>query len=124
MKKYMILGLILLLSGLLGCSGSDNSEGVPEEETNDNGGGNAMDLTYTADIRPIIQSNCLSCHGNPPTNNAPMSLTTYSLVKSAVENRGLVNRINSSVNPMPPDGRMPLATRQMITDWVNQGLPE
>lgn len=124
MKKYMKLGLILLLSGVMGCSSSDNSEGAPEEETNNNGGGNAMDLTYTADIRPIIQANCLSCHGNPPTNNAPMSLTTYSLVKSAVENRGLVNRINSSVNPMPPDGRMPVATRQMITDWVNQGLPE
>lgn len=124
MKKYLNFGAMLLISGLMGCSSSDNSEGVPNEESNNNGGTNAMDLTYTSDIRPIIQSNCLSCHGNPPTNNAPMSLTTYALVKSAVENRGLVNRINSSVNPMPPDGRMPSATRQMITDWVNQGLPE
>ncbi|WP_297762574.1 cytochrome c [uncultured Muriicola sp.] len=123
MKKYFNLCLMLLISGLIGCSSSDNSEGVPTDEP-DNNGGNAMDLTYTSDIRAIIQANCLSCHGNPPTNNAPMSLTTYALVKSAVENRGLVNRINSSVNPMPPNGRMPLATRQMISDWVNQGLPE
>jgi uncharacterized membrane protein len=123
MKKYLNFGVILLISGLMGCSSSDNSEGVPTEDSN-NGGNNAMDLTYTSDIRPIIQANCLSCHGNPPTNNAPMSLTNYTLVKSAVETRGLVGRINSSVNPMPPNGRMPSATRQMITDWVNQGLPE
>ncbi len=124
MKKILNLGLLLLISGLMGCSSSDNSEGVPLDDPNNNGGANAMDLTYTSDIRPIIQANCLSCHGNPPTNNAPMSLTTYALVKSAVETRGLVNRINSSVNPMPPDGRMPSVTRQMITDWVNQGFPE
>jgi uncharacterized membrane protein len=112
---------ILFLTSLFlaGCSKSDNSEGDP---ANDNSEPTA--LSYQSDVRPIIQGNCLACHGNPPTNNAPMSLTTLSLVQSAIQNRGLLSRINSTTNPMPPDGLMPQAPRSLIAEWANQGFPE
>ena len=119
MKKFSLLlgfSLILLLTA---CSkSSDDSEMDPDQDPL----GNA--INYQDNIRPIMTANCVSCHGNPPTNNAPMSLTTYNTVRSAVETRGLLSRINSTTNPMPPNGLMPASTRQIIEDWANLGFLE
>ena len=116
MKKSLtilaVLGLILA-----SCS-SDNDDPEP-----DNNMGN-MDITYTASIRGIMTANCTGCHGDPPTQGAPMSLTTYNDVRGAVETRNLLARINSTTNPMPPTGLMPSNTRQIIEDWVDLGMPE
>ncbi len=120
MKKVKSVLLIGALVWAMGCSKSDNSEGAPMDDPNDD----PTALSYQSDIRPIIQGNCLSCHGNPPTNNAPMSLTSLSLVRSAIETRGLLSRINSTTNPMPPDGLMPQSARALIAEWADQGFPE
>jgi uncharacterized membrane protein len=122
MKKIVPHLILLSILFLIGCSKSDNSEGTMDDPNNEDP--NPTALSYQADIRPIIQGNCLSCHGNPTANGAPMSLTSLTLVQNAVENRGLINRINSTTNPMPPDGLMPMASRQLIADWVDQGFPE
>jgi hypothetical protein len=53
-----------------------------------------------------------------------MSLTSYSLVKNAVENRGLIGRINSASNPMPQGGLMSQANRDLIQQWKDDGLLE
>lgn len=127
-KNRFILMLSLLL--LAGCSSSDTTEGTMEPENNsqypdDNSAAtNPGAVTYSGDIRPIIQSNCTSCHSNPPTQNAPMSLTILAEVRSAINNRGLLSRINSTTNPMPPTGRLPSETRQLIADWADLGFPE
>lgn len=130
MKKVNNLILVGILSFITSCSSSDTSEGVmePRDNTeNPNNGGDPPDtgpVSYAEDIRGILQANCTSCHGNPPTQNAPMSLTTLDLVRSAVNNRGLLTRINSTTNPMPPTGLLPAATRQLLEDWVDLGFPE
>ena len=124
----MVLVLALLL--LASCSSSDTSEGVMEPRNNSQNPGddsptpNTGSVTYTDDIRLVMQSNCTSCHSNPPTQNAPMPLTTLSEVMSAINSRGLLSRINSTSNPMPPTGRLPAATRQLIADWADLGFPE
>ncbi|NER10972.1 hypothetical protein SAMN06265375_10245 [Muriicola jejuensis] len=123
MKKVRIIMITGALALALGCSKSDNSEGTPADEPN-NQNPDPTALTYQNDIRPIIQSNCVSCHGNPPTNNAPMSLTSLTLVRNAIETRGLISRINSTTNPMPPDGLMAQNARTLIAEWANQGFPE
>ncbi|WP_372946133.1 hypothetical protein [Muriicola sp.] len=120
MKKVITVLLIGAMVFAVGCSKSDNSEGAPMDDPNDD----PTALSYQSDIRPIIQGNCLSCHGNPPTQNAPMSLTTLNEVKSAIQNRGLLSRINSTTNPMPPNGLMPQTARALISEWANQDFPE
>lgn len=121
--KTSVIGLLIAFIFLLfSCSKSDNSDGVMNDPNSEDP--DATTLSYQNDVRPIIQGNCLSCHGNPPTNNAPMSLTSLSLVKSAIENRNLLSRINNTTNPMPPDGLMPQSARQLISDWATQGFPE
>ncbi len=53
-----------------------------------------------------------------------MSLTTYAQVKSAVQTRNLIARINDPVNPMPQAGLMWTANRGTIQKWVDNGFPE
>lgn len=119
--KKLIFPLVLSVLFLAGCSKSSSSDEIPDPADDNPMPRNA---TYEADVKGIIQSNCLSCHGTPPTNDAPMSLSSYAEVKNAVENRGLLARITSTSNPMPPAGRLPASTRQIISDWIDLGMPE
>ncbi|MBC2839448.1 hypothetical protein [Robiginitalea sp. SC105] len=132
MKKLIYLSLAMLLATSLACSKGGDSDPLNDPPTNNPDSGPDTDpdtpepsaVSYQADIAPIISSNCTTCHGDPPTQNAPMSLLTLEQVRSAVENRGLLGRINSTSDPMPPTGRLPQSTRDLIEEWVNQGFPE
>lgn len=125
MKKLLTGGMVALFLIFASCSSSSDDD-MSGEGTMEDDDPMVMPMArnYTEDIQPLIQSNCISCHSNPPVNNAPMSLETYDDVKNAVETRSLLARINSSTNPMPPQGRLPANTRQIIEDWIDQGLPE
>ncbi len=83
---------------------------------------------YLQDIKPIIDNNCIMCHGTTPANGAPMSLTTYAQVKDAVQNRGLLDRISraqGALGMMPNQGiRLPQTTIDLIIDWNTDGLLE
>jgi len=87
------------------------------------GTGIAVVPTYTINIAPIINGNCLNCHQSPPINSAPMSLTTYTDVKNAVQTRGLIGRVENG--SMPKNGT-PLTTEQiqLIKDWMAGGFIE
>jgi len=123
MKKYTLFYLFLTLGFLFVTSCTQNTyddieadeEPIPEV------------VTYI-DIKPTIDNACLSCHGNPPENGAPMSLVTYDNVKDAVLNRGLLDRINKNEGEdgmMPLGGpRLPQATIDLIFQWEEDGLLE
>ena len=118
MKK--LLGILALMAFFLASCSNDNDDPTPD---NNNMNGND-ELTYVGSIRGIMTANCTGCHGDPPSQGAPMSLTTYNDVRGAVETRNLLGRINSQTNPMPPTGLMQMTTRQAIEDWVDAGMPE
>ncbi len=83
-------------------------------------------VTYTTNVQPIISSNCVSCHA-PGATASFRPLTTYAEVKDAVENAGLLNRIqlqNGEPGLMPTSGRMPQATIDIILQWNEDGLEE
>lgn len=119
MKK--LPGILAVMGLFLVSCSNDGDDPLPDNNNNTNGG---TELTYMGSIRGIINSNCTGCHGNPPSQGAPMSLTTYNDVRGAVETRNLLGRINSTTNPMPPTGLLPNDTRQLIEDWVDLGMPE
>jgi len=81
-------------------------------------------LTFQDDILPITSSVCTECHTDPPVNGAPMPLVTFENVVDAIENRGLLDRINNNAAPMPPSGLLPAPTRALIQQWVDDGLLE
>ncbi|EAR14462.1 MULTISPECIES: hypothetical protein [Robiginitalea] len=137
MKKMKVILGAVALAAVVSCSKGGDSDPVNDPPVNNPGNGSGDDsgdgsgdgagtdpVSYQADIAPIMSSSCTNCHGDPPTQAAPMALVTLAQVRSAVEDRGLISRINSTSNPMPPDGRLPQATRDLIQAWVDQGFPE
>ncbi|MFI0428044.1 hypothetical protein [Mariniflexile sp. HMF6888] len=119
-KKLIYLPVISLL--MVNCSSDSTDDLSPNPDPNPD----PTTVTYNDHIKSIITNNCTSCHGSTPTNGAPMSLTTYSQVKSAVETRGLITRINSTSNPMPPSPNSPLsnADKNLIQQWKDGGFLE
>jgi len=115
MKKIYSISTLLLILFIYSCSSSSNDDVIITPPNNNN------DVTYTNDVKPIIDNNCLNCHTNPPQNGAPMPLTTYDNVKEAVQNRGLIGKIESGA--MPKNGT-PLSTSQVQTvkDWQTGGF--
>lgn len=89
---------------------------------------NTLEITYTSTVKSIIDNNCITCHGNVPTNGAPMSLTTYENVKDAVLNRNLLDRISRSEGTsgaMPLGGpRLPQNDINAVTTWINADFPQ
>ena len=84
--------------------------------------------TYTLNVKPIIDNNCISCHGATPSNGASTSLVTYAQVKASVQNNGLLDRISraqGSQGMMPNFGtRLPQTSISLIADWNTDGLLE
>ena len=87
-----------------------------------------VDLVTFQDVRFVFDNICQQCHSNPPQNGAPMPLVTYTNVKQAVENRGLLDRISrpeGAQGLMPLGGpRLPQATVDLILQWNDDGLLE
>lgn len=122
MRKKLCVFLFPLL-GLLGCSTDSESDLVGLG----NDGGDPGPITYTADIKAIVGSNCLGCHMDPPINGAPFPLTTYERVKSVAESGLLltaISRQTGEVRAMPPTGRLPQATIDKVEQWIADGLLE
>ena len=75
--------------------------------------------TYVANIKPIFDSQCTSCHSN---GDRFPDLTTYAKVRDAVENGNVLCRINGSCGGiMPQSGKMSQVVLDEITTWKNLG---
>ncbi|TXG39329.1 c-type cytochrome [Seonamhaeicola maritimus] len=79
-------------------------------------------VTYKDNVKAIIDSNCLNCHGNP-TNGPSNSLNTYDLVKNDVDK--IIDRINrTGAGKMPPSGNLSNSAKALIQQWKDDGLLE
>ncbi|MGB0837114.1 MAG: c-type cytochrome [Flavobacteriaceae bacterium] len=79
-------------------------------------------ITYSQHIAPIMSANCVSCHGNNPSNGAPMSLTTAAQVKSAIQNNGLISSVESG--NMPPSGSLSPMEIASLKTWETEGFTD
>jgi len=118
--KFLYTLIPLLLVTLTSCSEESTSDliDVPFVEN----------VTYTNDVKPIIDNNCLGCHGDPATNGAPMPLNTYERVKEFVQNDKIIDRISRAEGQsglMPVGGpRLPQPVIDLVIKWKAQGLQE
>lgn len=80
-------------------------------------------VTYTENVKAIIDGSCISCHGavNP---SAGLRLLTYTQVRNSAENGNLIERMNNVTNPMPPNGPLPAEVRAVIDAWAENGFLE
>jgi len=120
MKKTSIF-LVTAFSFILFASCENNSE---QDLIDLSASENTVTKTYNDDVKQIFNSSCISCHGDPPANGAPISFNTYTLFKDGVENGNILNRMNSTTNPMPPGGNLPASTIAIIEQWAADGYLE
>jgi len=90
--------------------------------------------TFNTDILPIFQKSCVMCHGtlggwNGTTYQAVMTTGDHSpvVIPGDETNSLLAQKLlgTSTIGGlMPPGGKMPDATIQIILDWIKAGAPE
>ncbi|MGY5352369.1 hypothetical protein ACXGQW_07380 [Wenyingzhuangia sp. IMCC45533] len=132
MKKFALILFVSL--ALANCSDDstsdiDNSSVTSNTENNadvdtdsssdDNTNQQQTRLTYTNNIKTIIDNNCLECHSSPVRNGAPFSLTTFNQVSNRAGRMQV--RMNSVSNPMPQRGLIASDLRAMFDQWITDG---
>ncbi len=119
MKKIAILSFSLLtIIFFINCENHSEDDLITPQESI------VIAKTFNADVKPIFESSCISCHGNPTANGAPSSFDTYALFRDGVENGAILARMNNNVNPMPPGGNLPASTIAIIEQWATDGYLE
>ena len=120
MRKTFILTVILSFT-FLRCTNTSTDDLIDAQQL-------PSLVTYTEDVKTIIDNNCIFCHSNPPVNGAPISLTTYNEVKNAIQNNSLLDRISKQTGEagaMPLGGsRLPKNQIDLMIQWLTDGLLE
>lgn len=80
-------------------------------------------VKYNADIKPIIDANCISCHSaNGP---GPIQFTSYNLVKANIDNiLDRIQRPNGDPGKMPQGGSLSTSQINIFIKWKADGLNE
>ncbi|HET9057386.1 MAG TPA: hypothetical protein VFN30_11140 [Chitinophagaceae bacterium] len=82
-------------------------------------------VTYTASIKPVLASYCISCHsGGFPSGN--VKLDTYTDVRAVALNGrlyGSISHTNGFVAMPPGTGLLSDCTIARFRIWINNGSP-
>jgi hypothetical protein len=88
--------------------------------------GEVANPTYNANVKGIIDDNCVRCHNSNDSQRT--DLETYIQVKAAcdaIENNNLICRIKgNSCGDMMPATALPATYIKIIEDWKSQNYPE
>lgn len=74
---------------------------------------------YSTDIKPIIDANCIGCHG---VGSRKGDFTTYEGLK-VVAGKGELREHVLELKDMPPKGPLSEADQQKISCWLSSGFP-
>lgn len=125
MKKFQLPITLFVLCALFGLSGCyyDSEEALYGKP------GTGCDTTVTkfiTQVKPILQSNCLSCHSNSAATSSGggIRLEDYADVKTYAQNGHLMGTINhsSSFSAMPKGGgKLTDCNILIIQTWITKG---
>ena len=126
-KTFLVLTVVAVtVSAMVGCSKSNETN---EGGGNGGGGGggsttcDTVNMKYAANVLPIIQVNCYSCHGNGVITNG-INLDGYSNLKIQVDNGNLIGAIThaSGFTPMPYNlPKLSDCNINIIKAWIARG---
>ena len=127
MKNVFKFFSLLMYFFVISCANDSESDllaPIPDAVEDVNDGEQVDDLiTFSKDIQPIIASNCLGCHSSPPRNGAPFSLVTFDQVST--RSAGVLRTVSLQTgqpSAMPPSGRIPQQSIDLIDQWIQDGL--
>lgn len=113
---FKILLALITVVFLVSCSSDSEDEITPPPQGT---------VTYDGDVKAIIDGACLACHIDPPVNGAPFALTNYAQVSSrAAQILAAISKQSGATAAMPPSGRLPQATIDIIDQWIQDGTLE
>jgi mono/diheme cytochrome c family protein len=91
---------------------------------------------YDKEVQPLLQAHCLNCHGGAAKIKGGLRLTGRADVLKGGDSGPAVNLekpkeslLLKAVNQvdddlkMPPKGKLPPAQIEILTKWINRGLP-
>ncbi len=90
---------------------------------------------YRSQVKPLLQENCFECHANDPEDlGGSLALASRTSILRggdsgpAVDSNSpseslLLKVINYQIYEMPPDGKMSADKIEILTRWVNLGMP-
>lgn len=124
-RMYSLLPVLLLTALVISCSKSNESD---LDNDGGNNGGNTCDtanMKFTANVKPILQSNCYSCHSNANSSaSGGVKLEDYADVKAHADDGDLLGTIthSSGFPPMPQGGnKLSECNINKIRAWVERG---
>ncbi|MDB4991371.1 MAG: hypothetical protein JWN04_6549, partial [Myxococcaceae bacterium] len=122
-----------------GLDGADSGSGKLKDAGKDAKASTTPDATLLAnkkylpcDVKPIIESKCSLCHGDPTAFSAPMSLVTAAdFQATAQDKRAMYANVHDKINETTPSLKMPPSTNDPLSDdelntlntWLAQGAP-
>lgn len=119
MKKMQTTCSVLVFAlSIMSCSGGgdDSSTPVTPPATGDK-------PTYTANIKSIIDGNCVSCH-SPGGENSAVPLQTYAQVSAkAATIKERIEKPAGDPLVMPKGGKLSQANIDLINKWIANGMP-
>lgn len=99
-------------------------QGAKNNACSDTSACDTLNIGFAAKIQPIMQANCVGCHGaNNPS--AGINLTTLAGVRAVASNGRLVGAISKQAGyvPMPPAGNgLSNCHINQVKAWINQGM--
>jgi hypothetical protein len=123
MKKLLFL---LVMAALGGCYWDNEEDLYPEGSPNCD----TTSVTFSGTVFPIIQNNCISCHGGTaPSGNIPLENHT-DISKQASIAVGQAGSLYGAIthaagnSPMPRNGTpLPDCQVKQIKAWIDAGTP-
>ncbi len=117
--KYVIGLPAIFILLMIGCSKtSEDQLAMPPPL-----GCDTVNMSYSADVRPILETNCYSCHGNGNANGG-ITLDTYQAVNNVATSGMLMGVITHTAgySPMPKGGaKLSVCDINKIKDWIDRG---
>jgi hypothetical protein len=130
MKQMRSLFIPLVVCVLVISCSKSNEEDLTNNQGNNGGNNNTCDTTnmsFVTDIKPIIQSNCYSCHSNANYTVSGIKLEDYADLKHHTDDGDLIGVITHAAGyPAMPQGAAKLSDCNInkIKAWVEAGALE
>jgi len=122
--KNIVRYIMMLIAGammLTSCYYDNEEELYPDQ----NKACGTAAVSFTNDVQPLIQNNCLTCH-SAAANMGSVTLEGYSNLKTYATNGKLYGVITHSpgYSPMPKGGqKLSDCNIAIIKRWIDDGAP-
>jgi hypothetical protein len=121
----LMISLIFAIAVAYSCVYQNEKDLYPEFDTTCD----TTNITFSSSVKPVLQENCLSCHGNNTASSlgGNIKLEDYQDVKLRADDGSLLGTISheSGYSPVPRGAsKLDDCKILIVTIWVNSNSPD